>query len=180
MIYSNIDIQQKDKEFAFGTMSVITLGEQGRGRQLIVLPSTIDIRRGVNFAGISFSRNGNPKINPETNDGRYLLINTYGGYTRRGDGWCEWNDSNLSILAQGKGADGDAGRIGYWNVYLFSITNEETPFWLWIHYSGGSKSENSWLYITPDNDGIVEIPESQIGLFCDMRRIDTPKKIENS
>jgi len=170
MIWSNVKLECQEKKFSFGTMPIVEMGEYGRGRELIVIPSTIDIERGWNAATIRLSRSGKPKIDEQSNAGRFLLISTKGGYTRRGDGYMLSMPHDLNVLAVGNGADGAAGRIGYWRAYVAEIMNPN-PFWVHIRYGG--RNAKSWIRVTLEN--IIEIPEHEIELYCDQNNLDVPK-----
>ena len=144
MIWSNKAHTKKEKEFPFGKINIVELGESGRGRKLIVLPSEVDIQKGLNpEITIGLTKSGKPRINKFKEDRLFLLIDTKGGYTRRGDGEASVHKSckdNVKILSYGNGADGLAGRIGIWEVFVVEVLNDNT-IWLNIQLSGGSKSD---------------------------------------
>ncbi|HPW67760.1 MAG TPA: hypothetical protein PLS84_11865 [Salinivirgaceae bacterium] len=144
MIWSNKAHTKKEKEFPFGKINIVELGESGRGRKLIVLPSEVDVQEGLNTdITIGLTKSGKPRINRFKDDRLFLLIDTAGGYTRRGDGEASVHKSckdNVKILSYGNGADGLAGRIGIWEVFVVEVLNDNT-IWLNIQLSGGSKSD---------------------------------------
>ena len=144
MIWSNKAHTKKEKEFPFGKINIVELGESGRGRKLIVLPSEVDIQKGLNpEITIGLTKSGKPRINKFKENRLFLLIDTKGGYTRRGDGEASVHKSckdNVKILSYGNGADGLAGRIGIWEVFVVEVLNDNT-IWLNIQLSGGSKSD---------------------------------------
>jgi hypothetical protein len=79
----------------------------------------------------------------------YLFISTYGGYTRRGNGYLlssEKDSKKLNIMLNGNRADGDSGGIGYWNEYLIEVLEDIV---LRVNYSGGS--EDGYIVIQGDN-----------------------------
>jgi hypothetical protein len=162
---------------AWGDLSCVEMGEQGRGRKLLVIPSFYDIEEGLNrHLTIGFSRAGNPKIIEGTDDKLFFLISTEGGYTRRGSGWVSCmpkdgiDDSEFSnyalprdcfsVLAEGNGADGAAGRIGSWEVYVLEAIR--TKIFLRIKYSGDSKSQ--LLYITKTRK-IIDVGINEEGSY---------------
>lgn len=125
--YEN-ELKAIDKEMEWGKLHVIELGESGRGRRLISLPCPNELEKlkvGEHpELSIGVTKTGRPRINTsrkgETYD--YAIISTEGGYTRRGDGYVfGWANGEVETLASGNGADGDAGRIGSWNVHVFKI-----------------------------------------------------------
>ena len=83
----------------------------------------------------------------------YLLLSAKGRYTRRGNGWIGSyikNTGNYKVLAAGNGADGDAGRIGYWDCLLLELTNE-MPECDWIRIrtgGGGYGTDPQWVCIS--------------------------------
>ena len=168
MIYCNKEFSVEEKEMSFGKMNVIILGQEGRGRKPIYLPSNIDLKKGENKATISFSRSKKPKVNMSSNNGKFIIIDSYGGYSRRGSGYIKHND-DVKEISTGNGADGDAGRIGDWEVTIFEVINSY-PFWMFIKYSGGTRGK--WLYVTESE--IIEVVSNQIELFCDQKDIDVP------
>jgi len=204
MIYSNTQIPSEEREFSFGKLHVIALGEKGRGRQEIVLPCPpkTKIKKGENpDLTIGFSKTGKPKIIPcyQKEETNYYLLSSAGGYTRRGCGdfrilngyvkknifdyglcdyisqksnpslksyltkdlhniveKCYYLDSNYELiqkyeLASGNGADGDAGRIGTWDVTLLQFPSAQ-DITIKIYYSGGG---DKVLYIQ-QNKGIIQ------------------------
>ena len=144
MIWSNKTYTKKEKDFPFGKINVIELGESGRGRKLIVLPSEVDIQKGLNpDITIGLSKSGKPRINRFKDDKLFLIIDTAGGYTRRGDGVASVHQSckdDVKVLSYGNGADGLAGRIGIWEVFVCEVLNNNT-IWLKVTLSGGYESD---------------------------------------
>jgi len=144
MIWSNKSHTKKEKEFPFGKINVIELGESGRGRKLIVLPSEVDIQEGLNTdITIGLSKLGKPRINRFKDDKLFLIIDTAGGYTRRGFGVASVHRScknDVKVLSYGNGADGLAGRIGSWEVFVVEILNNNT-IWMEIRIAGGYESD---------------------------------------
>ena len=144
MIWSNKAHAKKEKDFPFGKINVIELGESGRGRKLIVLPSEVDIQKGLNpDITIGLSKSGKPRINRFKDDKLFLIIDSAGGYTRRGDGVASVHQSckdDVKVLSYGNGADGLAGRIGIWEVFVVEVLNNNT-IWLKVTLSGGYESD---------------------------------------
>jgi hypothetical protein len=144
MIWSNKNHTKKEKEFPFGKINIVELGEKGRGRRLIVLPSEVDVQKGLNpEITIGLSKSGKPRINKFKDNKLFLIIDTAGGYTRRGCGVAGVHRScmeNVKVLSYGNGADGLAGRIGVWEVFVVEILNNNT-IWMDVRISGGHKTD---------------------------------------
>ena len=120
MIYSNVNLTIEARKMSFGELRCIVMGEKGRGRKEILLPSLSGITCGLNKdLTIGVTKNGRPRINKlkpqEKDNSMYLLIDTYGGYSRQGNGYIDFRaEQGFEIISEGNGADGDAGRIGSW------------------------------------------------------------------
>lgn len=176
MIYSNVSLDLKVRKMSFGDLKVVSLGEKGRGRKEILLPSNYDVKFGMNNnLTIGLSKNGKPrinKINKGDDDNMYLIIDTYNGYTRRGDGYITFQDGQgIEVIAEGNGADGDAGRIGSWGVYLIKVPVDEKIKIIKINYSG---KENRIDYAIIDGEVVKLVNEDSLDLYFDS--IDESKK----
>lgn len=185
------ELKSEKVTYHFGELEVLRLGESGRGRQEIILPCppNTTVHSGINFLSIGFSRSGKPKIVTQDSD-VYLLINTYGGYTRRGDGKVFIYGNGVSnvcnfrpvleyknrILAQGNGADGDAGRIGTWDTFL--IKPQEGDIYK-VQFSGGRDGD---VFIIYTEGKITRIEWAEVDLAFDEGFIDqeTYNKIHTS
>lgn len=157
MLFTNTKLVSKSKEMEFGTLHQITVGESGRGRKEIRLacPENTVLEIGCNHDyTIGMTRSGKPRIDKKTDNKKFFLISTEGGYTRRGDGWVgSWNQNKgeYRVLAKGNGADGAAGRIGYWDVLLIELIGDMPQNdWIRIRTSGGGYgTDPQWLHISP-------------------------------
>jgi len=123
MLFLNRTIGIEAREFKFGTVAGIALGEHGRGRQQIFLPTPKELEGSIggmrSDLTIGLSKSGKPRINRAKDKDIYLALSTERGYTRRGNGVVKVPVSQtVELIARGNGADGDAGRIGYWGVIL--------------------------------------------------------------
>ena len=139
MLFSNKKLQAAEVQMDFGTLYQVSMGEKGRGRhelRLCVSSKDTVIEKGLNMdLSIGSTKSGRPRIISQTNNDLYLLLTTAGGYTRRGCGqvWLwDKNTAKYIKIAQGNGADGDAGRIGFWMCYLLKMEAEHTPENDWI------------------------------------------------
>lgn len=175
MIYSNINLSIETRKMSFGDLKCVVMGEKGRGRKEILLPSLSNIVVGLNKdLTIGMSRNGRPRINRvdhQKDNSMYLLIDTYGGYSRRGDGYVSFREEQgFEILAEGNGADGDAGRIGSWGVYVIKAPVDEKLKMIKIKYSGNA---NKIAYIAVLGQDVRLISEDDIDLFFDQLDLNT-------
>ena len=142
MIFSNKRWERVEKEFSFGKVEGIVMGEEGRGRKEVFIPSKYFVLQGENLGlGVGQTKTGKPRINLDETSGTYLMIGTYRGYTRRGDGYIDFTRPDaLEFLAVAYGADGGAGRIGRWYDYLIKVTDFTKDTMIRVHYSGGGES----------------------------------------
>lgn len=173
MIYSNINLSIETRKMSFGDLKCVTLGEKGRGRKEILLPSLSNITVGLNKElTVGLSKNGRPRINrvKQEDNTMYLLIDTYGGYSRRGNGYIEYREEQgFQILAEGNGADGDAGRIGSWGVYVIKAPVDDKLKIIKIKYSG---KDNKIAYIAVLGQDVRLISEGDIDIFFDNLDLD--------
>lgn len=175
MIYSNVNLSIETRKMSFGDLKCVTLGEKGRGRKEILLPSLSNIRCGLNKElTVGVTKNGRPRINKikpqEEDNSMYLLIDTYGGYSRRGSGYINYQEGQgFEILAEGNGADGDAGRIGTWGVYVIKAPVDDRLKFIKIKYSG---KENKEAYLAVIGQDVRLISEDDIDIFFDNLGLD--------
>ena len=123
MLFINKQTEVVTREFKFGTVNGISLGEHGRGRQQIFLPTPKELEGSIggmrSDLTIGPSKSGKPRINYGKDKDMYLALSSERGYTRRGNGVVKVPaGQTVELIARGNGADGDAGRIGYWDVVL--------------------------------------------------------------
>lgn len=123
MLFINKQTEVVTREFKFGTVNGISLGEHGRGRQQIFPPTPKELEGSIggmrSDLTIGLSKSGKPRINYGKDKDMYLALSSERGYTRRGNGVVKVPaGQTVELIARGNGADGDAGRIGYWDVVL--------------------------------------------------------------
>lgn len=184
MIFTNVlRLSAESKEMEFGTLNQIVMGENGRGRKEIRLACPIDteLTRGCNFEyTIGLTKSGRPRINKFKDNKVFLLLSSKGLYTRRGNGWIGgWikNTGKYNVLAKGNGADGDAGRIGWWDCLLIAL--ESMPGmpendWIRIRTGGGGYGTSpQWLNISHKGFFFFEETDDAIA-FADIMGIDFP------
>ncbi len=124
MLYTNKELHIIEKEMKFGgTVAGVTIGEYGRGRSEVFLPTPKgvegEIRELRADLTIGTSKSGRPRIN-RTEDGElYVILSSQRAYTRKGDGRIKTPKAQENeLIARGNGAHGDAGRIGNWDVVI--------------------------------------------------------------
>lgn len=182
MIYSNQEVEAIDRELDFGTIYQIVLGELGRGRRLMALtcPKETKISLGMNpDLTIGVTKSGRPRINKKTDNELYMLLSAEGGYTRRGNGTIKVLDNqkeNFEILSRGNGADGDAGRIGYWDCLLLRVKNPNIDSIIRVRTSGAGYGTPSDLYVIHEGT-VYHCYLSELEECCEVFGIDIPCEI---
>ena len=183
MLYSNIYVEAEERTFDFGNIWQVALGEQGRGRRLLTLtcPSGTIVVKGENTGlSIGYTRTGKPRIVKADDPQVYLLLSSYGGYTRRGDGRIHVPAipserllaepaEGYKPLAQGNGADGDAGRIGTWDVVLLAVPQDGV---VRIMPSGGTA--HPYEYCIIKSGRVYSCTEETLHECCDALDMDIP------
>lgn len=152
MLFLNTTVEVIAREFKFGIVEGISLGEHGRGRQQIFLPTPQGLEGAVGGLRtdltIGLSKAGKPRINHGKDKDMYLALSTERGYTRRGNGVVKTPvGQTVELIARGNGADGDAGRIGYWDVILVKA-NEGDVFRVTWEALGTVMNLHSMWFIT--------------------------------
>ena len=177
MLYSNINLKTTTKQMDFGSLDLIEAGEEGRGRKILSLPvpqGVSEVKKGMNSdLSIGFTKSLRPRIVKKNDSTIYLLLSSEGGYTRRGNGAISHLNSQeeVKILARGNGADGDAGKIGSWDVILL-----ETPLTnvvIKVKIAGGNPSK---LYFIHEGN-VYETNLEHAGNCCDKLDIEMPFSI---
>lgn len=187
MIYTNENFLPVEVELDFGKITQIQAGERGRGRKLIALscPSDTKLKAGINSEyTIGITKSGKPRINKASKEDNeaYFLLSSQGDYTRRGNGII-YLDENLikqkttEIMAIGNGADGDAGRIGFWQTALLKIDINENG--CIAIKPGGSGYGLPMEYIVINNGNIYRTTEEHLRDLCDELDIDCPEIFKN-
>jgi len=175
MVYSNMKIKKTVKTFKFGEVEGITLGEEGRGRKEVFIPSTFDIKKGMNESlDVGKTKTNRPRVVATSEDtlGLYMIINTHGGYTRRGNGFASVTDINqITVIERANGADGDAGRIGTWDSFLLKVNDLNKDLMIIVHYSGGDEQE--LILVKTDGDIISFKTLAEFALWLDMGNTTT-------
>lgn len=158
---------------SFGELSVIALGERGRGRYEAVIPC--GVKKDDKFGSIAKTKTGNPKIIPSSSPehGWLAVVSGSGTYTRGtyGTVYCQKEDvEKVQVLTLGNGAYGDAGKIGSWNEFLITITDNT---FLRIRPAGGQgKIDRYNLFFSAEK--VFRVPDSELESFCEQMGLDVP------
>lgn len=161
------------RDMSFGSLNVVCLGERGRGRFEAVVPC--DVKKDDKFGSIAKTKSGNPKIVPSSlpEHGWIAVVSGSGTYTRGtyGTVYCQKCDAEkVQVLATGNGAYGDAGRIGDWNEFLITITDNT---FLRIRPAGGQgKIDRYNLFFSAEK--VFRISDSELQIFCEQMGLDIP------
>jgi len=166
------NINPEKRNFSWGEMMVVSLGERGRGRFEALIPYHAPVD--AEFLDLGKTRSGKSKIvKGKEKDGWLAVVSGSGCYTRGtyGSVYCLPQDKNkIKVVAIGVGAYGAAGRIGTWNEFLIVIPDNT---FLKIRPAGGShKIERYWLYF--DEDKVYRVEKNEIDLFCDNMGLEKP------
>lgn len=150
MLYSNTKLSANEVKADFGNFFRVTLGEYGRGRKALNLtcPEGFNIseKQLLEDYSISLTKSGKPRISKISDSDMYLMISSQYGYTRRG---CGYIKTNGEVLAEGYGADGDAGRIGTWDAYLIKAKKDNDTF---VKVTlAGTRDEKHQYYVVRNN-----------------------------
>lgn len=144
MLFTNKDLKVEVREMKFGQVTGVAIGEYGRGRREVFLPTPNGIEGEIanlrTDLTIGQSKSGRPRINraPANDSEIYLLLSTKRGYTRRGDGCIRVPEGQeVQIIARGNGADGDAGRIGQWTALVLKAKDGDIFRVTWAGYGYG-------------------------------------------
>lgn len=163
MLFINKQTEVVTREFKFGTVNGISLGEHGRGRQQIFLPTPKELEGSIggmrSDLTIGLSKSGKPRINYGKDKDMYLALSSERGYTRRGNGVVKVPaGQTVGLIARGNGADGDAGRIGYWDVVLVKAREGNVFRVTW----GGSGYGYEPTFYVVHNGQVLEADQQEV------------------
>ena len=177
MLYTNRNIKADERSFDFGTIWQIALGEKGRGRRLLTLTCPTETSFKANSlnkeVSVGFTKSGKPRLIKKADSDLYLLLSAEGGYTRRGDGTVKvlkTHKDEFEVLARGNGADGDAGRIGFWDVVLVKAPSNGV---VRVRTSGAGYGTPSDLYLIKDGE-VSHCTIDTLDECCEAIGIDLP------
>jgi len=196
MLYLNKKFEVVEREMKWGKLECVELGEEGRGRKLFALPVPKRLLERENpnrryfkegkhsDLTIGLSKSGKPRINYNINENVepfiYVIIDSYKGYTRRGCGSISiLLGDDIEELAYGNGADGDAGRIGDWDVKLLKIPNDGKLRIIKCIYSGRRyrDDEHEYTLFFCKGEEVDEVWNGEIDDYIDIKGIDLEDEI---
>lgn len=175
MLFLNTTVEVIAREFKFGIVEGISLGKHGRGRQQIFLPTPQGLKGAVGGLRtdltIGLSKAGKPRINHGKDKDMYLALSTERGYTRRGNGIVKTPvGQTVELIARGNGADGDAGRIGYWDVILVKANEGDVFRVTW----GGSGYGYEPTFYVVHNGQVFEADQQEVEDLYESLGLDMP------
>jgi hypothetical protein len=133
-------IKPVSKNVSGTDISVVTIGEEGRGRtiQHVPCPAKFEFLDTILPTEGTIKKKGK-LIQSDSDKGWIARISTEGAYVRGAKGnvsvHSEYKDS-IKLVAKASGAFGDAGRTGNWDDMIICTELEE--FWLRVRPSRGS------------------------------------------
>ena len=144
------NLKATKRQMSFGELTVIALGEKGRERYENLVPIQGNISEN-DFVITTPTKSGKVKIIKGDDDKGWIArISCEGCYTRGtyGEAFVHKNDTEkVIVLASGNGAEGDAGRIGWWADYLLQIADETL---IRVKPHGGYKTPAYYLFFAKD------------------------------
>lgn len=163
MLFMNKTVEVESREFKFGTVAGVALGEHGRGRQQVFLPTPKGLEGAIgglrSDLTIGLTKAGRPRINHGKDKDMYLALSSERGYTRRGNGVVKVPVGQaVELIARGNGADGDAGRIGYWDVVLVKTKEGDVFRVTW----GGSGYGYEPTFYVVHNGQVFEADQQEV------------------
>jgi len=161
------------RQMSFGELTVIVLGERGRGRYETLVPFDESIEQN-DYVMPAQTKTGKTKIvRGKDSKGWIARISCEGCYTRgtTGQAYVHTKDSHkIKVLASGNGAEGDAGRLCWWADYLLEIEDNTL---IKVKPHGGSKTPAFYLYFS-ESEGF-KIQEEEIEIFLEDKEYDFNK-----
>ena len=182
MLYSNKKMEATERTMEFGTIYQIGMGESGRGRRFMALtcPKDTTIQCGMNpDYTIGTTKSSKPRLNKKSDNILYMMLSAEGGYTRRGDGTIKVLASQkdkFEVLARGNGADGAAGRIGFWDCLLLKAP--DTDAIVRVRTSGAGYGTPSDLYVIHEG-AVYHCYLADLEECCESLGIEVPCEVVN-
>lgn len=107
------------------------------------------------------------------------MLSAKGGYTRRGNGTIhvlKKQKENFKVIACGNGADGAAGKIGFWECALLKAPMTDAI--IRVRTSGAGYGTPSDLYVIHEGHVYHTIPE-ELHECCETLGIELPCSIKD-
>lgn len=158
------------RQMSFGELTVIALGEKGRGRYENLVPFQGDITESDFVIPVPTKTGKTKIIKGGTKHGWIARISCEGCYTRDTTGKASVHKKDaekIIVLASGNGAEGDAGRIGWWADYLMQIQDETL---IRVKRHGGHKTPAYYLYFAEKE--VFKISGEEIEIFLESKDYD--------
>lgn len=147
-------------------VKALNLGEEGRGRELKKIFMDDHIGPFQGLGEIKAGPGSVVRIVPSTAISGWLaVVSTRAGY-RRGCAGRVGLHPSASIIATGRFAYGDAGRIGTAAHYLLSLPDNT---WVRVRPTTG---DSHWLYFSESEAHVLT--DSEAEEFCVVRGLDVP------
>jgi len=153
------------KQFSWGEMQCIVLGEEGSGRKRVIIPFHASYLEDATDYEIGITRRGAPKIirTGKSSEGWIARIDTYYTYTRGTYGRYEIVSGDVKEIALGYGAFGDAGRLGQWDDALITV-EPEFPAVIKVFPSGGRYKVRPY-YLVFYEDKVDKVQEDEWDVY---------------
>ena len=176
MLYVNKPLKIGARDMAFGTLSGVAIGEKGRGRHELFLPTPKivegNIEGFVKNLSIGKSKTGKPRIDSVIEDDLYLILSSEWGYTRRGNGYITApKDQEIELIARANGADGDAGRIGSWDAVIVKAKPGDI---FRVTWAGSGYGKPSTLYVVTADNKVYWCDQPDVEELFDYLQLDIP------
>ena len=153
------NINPVEKEFSWGKMHVIELGEKGRGRQYVIVP--YHAPEDAEYLDLAHTKNFHPKLIRSDSSGTgwiaYVKPDTW--YIRGGYATVEAPEP-VRVIARGQGAYGDAGRLAHWHDFLLYVPDNT------LIKLKNMRTVPQYLYFSPDK--VYRIEKEELELFIDV------------
>lgn len=164
------NLKAEKRNLSFGELTVIALGERGRGRYETLIPRQSDIADG-DFVIPVPTKSGKVKIiKGGEKPGWIARVCCAGCYTRGTVGSAfvhQKDEKKVKVLASGHGAEGDAGRIGYWEDFILQIEDNTL---LRVKPHGGYKTPAYFIFFGEDK--ALEMSRDELFIWADAYAAD--------
>jgi hypothetical protein len=168
------NLKPEKRQMSFGELTVIVLGERGRGRYENLIPFQEGITEN-DFVIPAPTKTGKIKLVKGGDEKGWIArVSCEGTYTRgtTGQAYVHKKDAEkVTVLASGNGAEGDAGNIGWWADYLLQVEDNTL---LRVKPHGGSKTPAFYLYFGEKE--VFEISGEEIEIFLEDKEYEFNKE----
>lgn len=173
----NLKIEKR--ALSFGDLNVVVLWERGRGRYETLVPVQGDILPSDSVIAMSTKSGKIKLVKGGDTSGWIANISAQGIYTRGTEGYVYAHNkdyADIVVLASGHGAEGDAGRIGYWEQFLLQIPDHSI---IRVKPHGGYKTPPDYLYFGETE--VHRMDSEEYIILCDNHDIEVdPENFETT